>query len=147
VNQHRTTASLLYNKPLGYESNWYVGAVWGQNRLTDRSPTSNAYLLETDYRHGGNAYYARFERVQKAGHELVLPNPFVADTLFDLGSYSFGYVRDLNRQANGTRIGLGAQITFAPKSTGLDPYYGAGTPTSFQVFLRLRPTATAVNGP
>ena len=39
---------------------------------------SNAYLLETEYRRDGNAYYARFERVQKAGRELVLPNPFVA---------------------------------------------------------------------
>jgi hypothetical protein len=146
VNQHRTTASVLYNKPFGYESNWYAGAVWGQNRLTDGSPTSNAYLIETDYRHAGNAYYARFERVQKSGHELVLPSALVADTLFDVGSYSFGYVRDLNRQVNGTRIGLGAQITLAPKSAGLDPYYGAGTPTSFQVFLRLRPTATAMKG-
>jgi hypothetical protein len=103
-------------------------------------------LLETDYRRAGNAYYARFERVQKAGHELVLPNPFVADTLFDVGSYTFGYVRDLNHQMNGTRVGLGTQITLAPKSTGLDPYYGAGTPTSFQVFLRVRPTATTMAG-
>jgi hypothetical protein len=146
VDQHRTTASILYNKPLGYESNWYAGAVWGQNRLTGGSPTSNAYLIESDYRRGGNAYYARFERVQKSGHELVLPNPFVGAALFDVGSYSFGYVRDINHQVTGTRIGIGAQITLAPKSTGLDPYYGAGTPTSFQVFLRLRPTATAMNG-
>ncbi len=145
-NQHRTTASVLYNKPLGYESNWYAGAVFGQNRITDGSPTSDAYLFETDYRRAGNAYYARFERVQKSGHELVLPSAFAADTLFDVGSYSFGYVRDLNGQVNGTRIGLGAQITLAPKSTGLDPYYGAGTPTSFQVFLRLRATATLMNG-
>ena len=104
--------------------------------MTDASPTSNAYLLETDYRRAGNAYYARFERVQKAGRELVLPNPFDATILFDVGSYSFGYVRDLNRQVNGTRVGMGAQVTFAPKSVGLDPYYGAGTPASFQVFLR-----------
>lgn len=146
VDQHRTTASVLYDKPLGYESNWYAGAVWGQNRLTDGSPVSNAYLLETDYRTGGNAYYARFERVQKTGRELVLPRPFVGETLFDVGSYTFGYVRDLNRQVNGTRVGLGAQITLAPKSVALDPYYGAGTPTSFQVFLRLRPTATMMSG-
>ncbi len=146
VDQHRTTASVLYNKQLGYESNWYAGAVWGRNRPTDGSPANSAYLLETDYRRAGNAYYARFERVQKAGHELVLPNPFVAGTLFEVGSYTVGYVRDLNRQLNGTRVGLGAQITLAPKSTGLDPYYGAGTPTSFQVFLRLRPTATTMSG-
>ncbi|MEA2787330.1 MAG: hypothetical protein QOF71_3434 [Candidatus Eremiobacteraeota bacterium] len=145
VDQHRTTASVLYNKALGYESNWYAGAVWGRNRPTGVSPASSAYLLETDYRRDGNAYYARFERVQKAGQELVLPNPFVAGTLFDVGSYTFGYVRDLNRQVNGTRVGLGAQITFAPKSAGLDRYYGAGTPAAFQVFLRLRPTATTMN--
>jgi hypothetical protein len=84
--------------------------------------------------------------VQKSGHELVLPSALAAGTLFDVGSYSFGYVRDLNHQVNGTRIGLGAQVTLAPKSPGLDPYYGAGTPASFQVFLRLRPTATVMNG-
>ena len=145
VNQHRTTASVLYDKPLGYESNWYAGAVWGRNTPSDGLPASNAYLVETDFRRGGNAYYARFERVQKSGHELVLPNPFVAATLFDVGSYSFGYVRELNRQVDGTRAGIGAQYTFAPKSTGLDPYYGAGTAASFQVFLRLRPTATAMS--
>ena len=131
--------------PLGYESSWYAGAVWGRNRATGGSTASNAYLLETDYRRDGNAYYARFERVQKAGQELVLPNVFAGGTLFDVGSYTFGYVRDLNRQRNGTRIGLGAQITLAPKTTGLDPYYGTGTPAAFQVFLRLRPTATAMN--
>jgi hypothetical protein len=146
VDQHRTTASLLYNKPLGYESNWYAGFVWGQNRLTDGSPVSNAYLLETDYRRAGNAFYARFERVQKTGHELVLPAVFLGETLFDVASYSFGYVRDLNRQVNGARAGLGAQVTFAPKASGLDPYYGAGTPSSFQIFLRLRPAATTMNG-
>ncbi len=144
VDQHRTTASVLYDKPLGYESNWYAGAVWGQNRLTDGSPATGAYLLETDYRRAGNAYYARFERVRKTGRELVLPDPFTAGTAFDVGSYAFGYVRDLNRQANGTRAGLGAQLTLSPKPAGLDPYYGAGTPASFQLFLRLRPTATAM---
>jgi hypothetical protein len=143
VNQHRTTASVLYDKLLGYESNWYAAAVWGRNATSDGSPASNAYLLETDYRRAGNAFYARFERVQKSGQELVLPNPSAAASLFDVGSYSLGYVRDLNRQVDGTRVGIGAQYTFAPKSAGLDPYYGAGTPASFQVFLRLRPTATA----
>lgn len=147
VDQHRTTASVLYDKPLGYESSWYAGAIWGRNDATDGSPASNAYLLETDYRRGGNAYYARFERVQKAGHELVLPNPFVAGTIFDVGSYAFGYVRDLNRRPNGTRVGLGAQITLSPKARALDPYYGAGTPASFQVFVRLRPTATTMAAP
>ena len=147
VDQHRTTASVLYEKPLGDESSWYAGAIWGHNDATDGSPASNAYLLETDYRRGGNAYYARFERVQKAGHELVLPNPFVAATIFDIGSYAFGYVRDLNRQPNGTRVGLGAQITLSPKPLALDPYYGAGTPASFQVFVRLRPTATTMAVP
>jgi hypothetical protein len=146
VDQHRTTGSLLYDKPLGYESSWYAGAVWGQNRLTDGSPVSNAYLLETDYRRAGNAFYARFERVQKTGHELVLPAAFLGETLFDVGSYSFGYVRELDRQVNGARVGLGAQVTLAPKSSGLDPYYGAGTPSSFQMFLRLRPTATTMSG-
>jgi hypothetical protein len=146
VNQHRTTASLLYDKPLGYESSWYAGGVWGRNRLTDGSPTSDAFLLETDYRRAGNAYYARFEYVEKAGHELALANPSIADTLFDVGSYSVGYVRDLNRQANGTRVGLGAQVTLSPKSAGLDPYYGATTPVSFQLFVRLRPTAMTMNG-
>src|SRR4051794_9226332 len=32
ANRHRTTASLIYNRPLGHDSNWSSSIVWGQNR-------------------------------------------------------------------------------------------------------------------
>ena len=32
ANRHRTTASLIYNRPLGPDANWSNSFVWGQNR-------------------------------------------------------------------------------------------------------------------
>src|SRR5205823_500431 len=32
ANRHRTTASLIYNRPLGPDANWSTSLVWGQNR-------------------------------------------------------------------------------------------------------------------
>src|SRR5205809_156321 len=72
VNQHRTTASLVYNKPLTLDSNWSSSFVWGQLNNTGEEKTQS-FLLETNYQHERDTVYARLERVEKSGHELVLP--------------------------------------------------------------------------
>lgn len=136
VNQHRTTASILYNRPLGDNANWSNSLVWGQIRSGGEA--TNAYLFETNYQRHANTFYARVERVQKSGHELVLPPPD-DHRVFDVGSYALGYVRDLKR-GGGLDVGLGAQVTFNANESGLDAYYGGGTHTGFQVFLRIRPS-------
>jgi hypothetical protein len=95
-------------------------------------------LYETEYRRSGNALFARFERVQKSGHELVLPNP-LADALYNLAAYTVGYVHDLPSKTGKTVAGVGVDFTLNPKPASLNSIYGAGTPFSFELFYRLRP--------
>lgn len=137
TSRHRTTASAIYNKPLGEDSNWSNALVWGQNSNVSEGKT-NSYLFETNYQRRANTFYARVERVQKSGHELVLPAPD-DDKVFDVGSYAIGYVRDL-KYNKGIDMGLGAQLTFNTNPAGLNPYYGGKNHTGFQIFLRLRPS-------
>ncbi len=134
LNQHRTTASIIWNQPLGDDSNWANTFSFGQIRSGGEKPTSS-FLFETDYQRRKNTFYARFERVQKSAHELVLPG----DNVFNVGSYAVGYVRDLSRN-KGLDVGLGAQVTFGTNPSSLDSVYGGGTHTGFQVFLRIRPS-------
>jgi hypothetical protein len=71
---HRTTASAIYNLPLGHDTNWSNSFVWGQNNATKEGKTQS-FLIESNYQRGRDTLYLRWERVQKSGHELVL-KPF-----------------------------------------------------------------------
>ena len=136
-NRHRSTASLLYNKPLGRDTNWSNSVVWGQNHDSGHGKTQSI-LLETDYQRGRDTVYARFERVEKPGHELVL-DPIDEERVFPIYAYTIGYVRDLSHR-NGVDIGLGGQVTINDVPSALDHYYGEDVPFSFQVFFRVRPS-------
>ena len=138
ADQHRLTASWLYNKPLGEDANFTTALVWGQNNLTTEGK-SNSYLAEADYQSGRNTYFTRIENIQKSGHELVLPEADLQGRKFTLGAYTVGYVRDLTH-GTGIDTGLGFAVTTNSKPSALDADYGAGTPLSFQIYLRLRPS-------
>ena len=135
---HRTTASWIYNRPLGDDSNLQTALVWGQNDLSDEGK-SQSYLGEVDYQRGANTVFSRIELIQKSGHELVLPAPFDTAQLYNLGEYTAGYVRDL-RHGKGIDTGVGFAVTANTKPSGLEPFYGTGTPLSFEVFFRFRPS-------
>jgi hypothetical protein len=137
ANRHRTTASLIYNVPLGRDTNWSNALVWGQNRDTGHGKTRSV-LVETNYQRGRDTFYARFEHVEKPGHELVL-DPIDEERVFPINAYSVGYVRDLSH-GGGIDIGLGGQVTINDVPNYLDRYYGNDIPFSFQVFLRVRPS-------
>jgi len=136
-NRHRTTASLIYNRPLGHDANWSSSLVWGQNRDSGHGKTQSV-LLETNYQRGRDTFYARFEHVEKPVHELVL-DPVDDERVFPINAYTLGYVRDLSH-GNGIDIGLGGQVTINDVPGTLDRYYGNDIPFSFQVFLRVRPS-------
>src|SRR5213596_338978 len=108
VNRHRTTASLIYNRVLGPDSNWATSLVWGQNDDSHEGKTESV-LIETDYQRERDTVYARWERVEKSGHELVLV-PADLDEIFAVNAVSIGYVRDLSH-GNKIDIGLGGQFT------------------------------------
>ena len=137
LSVHRTTASIIYNKPLGRDANWSNTFVWGQNNEGSEG-TSNSYLFETNYQKRADTFYARFERVQKSGNELVLAPPN-DERLFGADSYALGYVRDVKHN-NGLDVGVGAQVTYGTNPSALNEIYGGRNHTGFQIFLRLRPS-------
>lgn len=143
ANRHRTTASLIYNTPLGHDSNWSNSLVWGQNRDSGNEKTQS-FLVETNYQRGRDTFYARFEHVEKPGHELVL-DEMDQNKLFPIKAYSAGYVRDLTH-GQGIDVGLGGQITIDDVPDRLDRYYGDEVPFSFQVFFRIRPSLMGDHG-
>jgi hypothetical protein len=136
-NRHRTTASLIYNRPLGPDANWSSSFVWGQNRDGGHGKTQSV-LMETNLQRGRDTFYARFEHVEKPGHELVL-DPIDEERVFPINAYTLGYVRDLSH-GSGIDVGLGGQFTIHDVPDRLDRYYGDEIPFSFQVFVRLRPS-------
>ena len=137
LNRHRTTASLIYNRALSSDSNWATSFVWGQNNDSYEGKTESV-LLETDYQRERDTVYARWELVEKSGHELVLA-PADLEKIFTVNAFSIGYVRDFSH-ANKIDIGLGGQFTLDFWPNGLDRYYGGGPGYGFEVFLRLRPS-------
>jgi hypothetical protein len=137
LKRHRTTASVIYNLPLGHDSNWANSFVWGQNHDTGEGKTQS-FLVESDYQRGRNTVYLRWERVEKSGHELVLKPPEESE-VFPVSGYTIGYVRDLSH-GNGIDVGLGTQFTINDRPDSLDRYYGADLGYAFEFFLRIRPS-------
>ena len=137
LKRHRTTASIIYNLPLGNDSNWSNTFVWGQNHDTGEGKTQS-FLIESDYQRGPNTVYLRWERVEKSGHELVLKPPDESH-IFPVSGYTVGYVRDLSH-GNGLDVGLGTQFTINDRPDRLDRYYGDDLGYAFEFFLRIRPS-------
>ena len=137
LKRHRTTASVIYNLPLGNDSNWSNTFVWGQNHDTGEGKTQS-FLIESNYQRGCDAVYLRWERVEKSGHELVLDPPDES-RVFPVSANTIGYVRDLSH-GNGLDIGLGTQFTINDRPGSLDRYYGDDLGYAFQFFLRIRPS-------
>jgi hypothetical protein len=143
LKRHRTTASAIYNLPLGHDTNWANSFVWGQNHDTGEGKTQS-FLVESDYQRDRNTVYLRWERVQKSGHELVL-KPVDESEIFPVSGYSIGYVRDLTH-GNGIDIGLGTQFTLNNRPDSLDRYYGDNLGYASQFFLRIRPSLHSHGG-
>lgn len=140
IKLHRTTASAIFNQPLGHDSNWSTSLVWGQNDSNVEGRTQS-FLVETNYQRGPDTVYARWERVEKSGHELVL-DEIDHEKIFTVNAISLGYVRDF-RHGNKIDIGLGGQLTINVWPDDLDSYYGDGLGYGFQFFFRIRPSLHA----
>ncbi|MBV8748349.1 MAG: hypothetical protein JO103_01410 [Candidatus Eremiobacteraeota bacterium] len=136
IDVRRTTASVMYTRPLGFDASWTHTVVFGRNDDT-AGECANALLYETEYRRGADAVFARAERVNKSGSDLVLP-PLLVHGLYDVGAYTIGVVHDLPHRPGRTVAGIGADLTVNTKPASLDRVYGAGAPVSFEVFYRIR---------
>ena len=132
VNQHRVTASAIYNKKFEH-GNWQTTFAWGEN---NQQPgiSSNAYLLESAFGWYGHTIFARAENVQK--NELFLPGSPLFGRLFDVSKFSLGYVYDI-RIAEHVSLGFGAVGSLYALPSSLDAYYGSN-PQSYMLFTRLK---------
>jgi hypothetical protein len=132
VNQHRTTASAIYNRKLEH-GNWQTTLAWGQNNFQP-GQTSNAYLLESAISWYQHMVFARAENAEK--NELFPPGNPLHDRAFDVSKFSLGYVYDI-RVAEHFSIGLGALGSLYALPSTLRPVYGS-SPSSYMLFTRVK---------
>ena len=136
VDVRRTTASVMYNRPLA-DGNWQTTFAWGRNT---RSPgdSSDAFLLESAATCRRHTLFGRVERQQNdelLGLHSEEFGPFI------VGKLSLGYIYDFVRQ-DSWRVGAGvlgsvAQIPASLNGEEPDRPYGEH-PASFMGFLRVR---------
>ncbi|HJZ67852.1 MAG TPA: c-type cytochrome [Blastocatellia bacterium] len=151
-NLKRMTASVSHNRSWE-DGNWATSLIWGRNH--EHAGNSNSYLLESTANFLDNNYlYTRLELVDKPGlleenifgrrgldqfqivGGRVEPGPLF-ERFFRVGAFTFGGVRDIVADSK-LRVGVGADVTFYHVPDGLKAIYGS-SPTSFHVFLRIRP--------
>lgn len=151
-NLKRLTASVSYNRAWE-DGNWATSLIWGRNH--ERAGNSNSYLVESTANFVDKNYlYTRLELVDKPGllEENIFgrrgldqfqfvggriePGPLF-ERFFRVGAFTFGGVRDIVADPK-LRVGIGADVTFYHVPDGLKAVYGS-SPTSFHVFLRIRP--------
>ena len=133
VNQHRTTASAMYDHPLDV-GNWATTLAWGRD---DNRPghSLDAYLLESEWQwHSAHTVFLRLERVQE--DELFDQVPVLAGQVIGVSKLSLGYIHDwqLGDHLYG---GLGALGSLYDLPTAADSAYG-GSPRSYMVFARIK---------
>jgi hypothetical protein len=132
LNQHRLTASAIYNKKLEH-GNWQTTLAWGRNDQQP-GPSSNAYLLESAIAWYAHTIFARAENDQK--DELFLPGSPLFGRMFDVSKFSLGYIYDIP-VAEHLSLGLGALETLSVVPSELKPYYGSN-PASTVLFARVK---------
>jgi hypothetical protein len=142
-NQARTTASVMYNRPLSKTGNWVSTAVWGRTRSLEDNVIANSYLFESTMRfHARNYAWTRLEDVDRTTELLLgerpVPHAFAEEPAGRVQAYTFGYDRDLPLLPH-FKTALGAQVRAYTDGARLRPIYGSD-PIGVVVFLRLRPT-------
>jgi hypothetical protein len=132
---YRTTASVVYSKPLRKNNFLNVTALWGLNRS---HANEHAALLESAYVLHRFSIFGRYEMVQKSVHELYLnEEAYGHDELFNINAVTLGLSYDVI-ESKAFRLALGAQGTYYAPDEGLISIYGKN-PMSGQVFIRLYP--------
>jgi hypothetical protein len=132
VNQHRTTASAIYERPLD-DGHWATTVAWGRD---DNRPGQalNAYLIESAVTLGAtHTVFARLERVQE--DELFAnPSP-LAGQEFGVIKLSVGYIHDWPL-AEHLYFGLGGLVSFYDLPPVVESAYAG--PHSYMAFARLK---------
>lgn len=141
-DQARTTASAMYNRPLGAGGNWVSTVVWGRTRSIPDNTIANSTLFESTVQFAKKNYaWTRMEDVDRTTElllgERAVPPGFAEEPAGRVQAYTFGYDRDAALLPR-FETALGAQVTAYTVGSRLEPVYGSD-PMGVAVFLRLRP--------
>ena len=134
VNEHRLTFSAAYSHEFSHDEKLAATVYFGQN-IVQGSDNSNALLVEATYYHAKEAFFMRFERVDK---DELLDVPAGNHTINKL---VFGDVHNFYSK-DGIDYGLGAYAGLYSFPRSLDASYG-DSPLTFGVFLRIRSMAAS----
>jgi hypothetical protein len=140
----RLTASIGFNGTVGSRP-LAATLAWGENRELLIGPL-DGYLFEWDMRLAKwSSFYGRVEHMRKEVLSLgVHPRGLVPGqhphSISDINALTLGHVWDLPIDLGG-RFGLGADLTVYKTSADLETYFGS--PHTYHVFLRWRPTGAA----
>jgi hypothetical protein len=140
---HRATLGVMRGSKLGMEGQWASTIAVGANKHEGDSRWTTAALLESEaILDRRNTLFGRIEFAQKTTEDLVLPttgeNAVAEGEVFNVGSLSLGYIRDIGRGL-GTTLGLGVRGTVNILPASLEPFYGTRNPLGAMVFMRVRP--------
>jgi hypothetical protein len=135
----RTTGSATWLKPNG-ENFTAVTAAYGVNNGEDA--TRGALLLEATKRAGLFTAYGRLEFVEVETGALLADHSLGHDVKDMVSALTLGAARELPRWRR-LEAGLGAAVTFYRVPDRLRRSHGE-RPVSFQVYLRVRPSAGAM---
>ena len=130
VNEHRLAVSAAYSRELPHGDNLSATAYFGQN-IVQGSTASNGWLAEATYYHAKDAWFARFERVDKPDLIDVPTGNYTVNKLV------FGEVHNFYSRGQ-LDYGLGAYVGVYSFPSALNAFYG-NNPVTFGVFLRIRP--------
>lgn len=133
IDIHRTTASLLWNYPVGADM-LSTALIWGMNK-PDSHKAQHSYLVEADYRFDDNALFTRGEYVKKSGEEIGVAS--FEDRLFSVTVLSLGVSKALVTTRY-LSLSLGALGTIYGVESDLRPVYG-DSPFSVEVFFQISP--------
>jgi len=132
----RTTASVLFVKKLNMDKHFSAAAIWGLND-NGIDHKENSFLIEGNYQCIKNAFYGRYEYIQKSKEELDLDNGY-PETNFNIHALTAGYNRQVVSLKNIAVI-AGTQFTLYGVAKELQSLYGK-TPVGFELYLQLRPS-------
>lgn len=135
VDVTRTTASVLYSRPVARGRQLDAALVWGVNDK-GADHTEHSVLLESNLQMRKSAIYQRYEFIQKSGEELGLEDQ-IGHTSPGVHALTLGY----NHRILGfgvLELSAGGQAVFQLPADELRPFYGS-FPVGGQIYLQLRP--------
>ncbi|MBC7827286.1 MAG: acid shock protein [Chitinophagaceae bacterium] len=135
IDVTRTSASVIRSRSLR-TINWSQTLVWGMNNKNPHQSREHSILFENNLQFAKQAFYGRYEFIQKAAEELDLASS-LGHRNFNIHAATIGYNHNIAPAAP-IEIILGVQGTLNFPDRELKRIYGSA-PVGLEIYLQLRP--------